>query len=1015
MQPSSTLPTRSVVITMATIIALAIGVIMLIRSCTTEPAPPTPTLTLPPTDTAVPTEVVPTATESATPTATATPTRVTETPTATAEPIAALEGRQIGIIACDLGNFFQKRQVELAVSRAEQLGLRVEVFDSAGSAARQVEGIEALVEQGVDAMIACVFDAPAVQDALQAAIDAGIHVVQYASVEVLDYLEDSGARGPSGQGLARPLAGIVERQLAQEPGGAVNITITAGDAELGRAIGGYGAQVIASLLDGAVNVVVLEGAAPALIARADAAVEALLADAPDVATLQRLPGQTADEARVSLERALADTPAIDVIITANNEGALGAVEALEAAGVAPDMAHVLTIGAGREVLEYIFLGYYLRGAAVLATDTLMTTALDVVVGVLTGDGEPTDALDAPVEVITAEWFTGLDFPTPAPRAAAPTHPTPAEAPPIVCATVSPTPTVSDTATPSPAPATTGTPPTATHTPTALLPATAVTPTLVTTTAVIAVTSTPTRTPGALALVATATQTLIIDAVASPTVTPTRTPRPSVTPSHTPSQTPPATATPSHTPTRTPLPTRTPTVTPLPSDTPTATPSLTRTPTATATLTYTPTHTPTHTSTPTATATATHTPTHTPTATATPTNTFTHTPTATATPTHTPTHTPTATATPTNTFTYTPTATATPTHTPTHTPTATSTPTNTPTPTPTPFFAGPLSYPDNVNPLTGLFIDDPARLDRRPLAIKVSNWPPVVVPQYGLSAADMVWESTLEGGGTRFSAIYLSQDAPRVGSVRSMRLIDFDIQAMYGAFLAFSGGSQGIMDRVLARVYDSAISPQLGVGCPPFCRYPEASSFYEHTLFANTAELWAWADARDTRRAAQNLPPLNTRGNLEGLTFAEQTPAGDSEATQLNVTYRVTNVVWDYDPSSARYVRTQGGALHIDAATGQPLTAANVVVLEAYHYADESIIEDQFGNFSIGVVLRESGPAYLLRDGRMFTGTWVRTDQNALLSFVDESGEPLRFKPGNTWIQVVPRDAFWWDFWSVTAP
>src|SRR5690554_6309566 len=66
----------------------------------------------------------------------------------------------------------------------------------------------------------------------------------------------------------------------------------------------------------------------------------------------------------------------------------------------------------------------------------------------------------------------------------------------------------------------------------------------------------------------------------------------------------------------------------------------------------------------------------------------------------------------------------------------------PTPTPT------ARYGPAYNPLTGLEVDDPALLQRRPLAAKISNAPEIVRPQAGISQADMVFEHYTEGSLTR---------------------------------------------------------------------------------------------------------------------------------------------------------------------------------------------------------------------------------------------------------------------------
>jgi len=89
--------------------------------------------------------------------------------------------------------------------------------------------------------------------------------------------------------------------------------------------------------------------------------------------------------------------------------------------------------------------------------------------------------------------------------------------------------------------------------------------------------------------------------------------------------------------------------------------------------------------------------------------------------------------------------------------ATSTPAPTPAPTPKAKFW----------PLTGLPAPQEASLGRRPLNVRLPN-DPNARPQYGLNKADLVFELIVEGGVTRFSAIFQSRDADVVGPIRSYR-------------------------------------------------------------------------------------------------------------------------------------------------------------------------------------------------------------------------------------------------------
>ena len=100
----------------------------------------------------------------------------------------------------------------------------------------------------------------------------------------------------------------------------------------------------------------------------------------------------------------------------------------------------------------------------------------------------------------------------------------------------------------------------------------------------------------------------------------------------------------------------------------------------------------------------------------------------------------------------------------------------------------------VSILTGLRPADPAVLERRPLAVKVDN-DPAVIPQSGMGKADIVVESRKEGCLTRFTAIYQSQDAPKIGSVRSARLVDIELPVIFDAILAYSGASGPVQQKL----------------------------------------------------------------------------------------------------------------------------------------------------------------------------------------------------------------------------
>ncbi|MCB8944091.1 MAG: DUF3048 domain-containing protein [Ardenticatenaceae bacterium] len=306
--------------------------------------------------------------------------------------------------------------------------------------------------------------------------------------------------------------------------------------------------------------------------------------------------------------------------------------------------------------------------------------------------------------------------------------------------------------------------------------------------------------------------------------------------------------------------------------------------------------------------------------------------------------------------------------------------------------GPDNFPDNVNPLTGEIVSDPAVLARRPLAIKISNAPPIVRPQSGLNSADLLFEHYAEGGLTRFTAVFYSHDADPVGSVRSGRLLDLEIPKMYDAGFAFSGASGPL--KILFRespFFDRVVSPDYAHG--GFFRVEDPNKAFEHTLFTSTANLRWILDQR-----GQNTPPQFH----SGMSFRAAPLAPGTPATSLEVGYQGTNVFWTYNAADGRYYRWADGNPHLDANTNQQVNFKNVIVLAAHH-EDTDILEDNVGggHYSIQIQIWGEGPVSIFRDGQRFDGLWHRNNPDDMLTFTDADGNILPLAPGNSFFQIVP--------------
>lgn len=309
-------------------------------------------------------------------------------------------------------------------------------------------------------------------------------------------------------------------------------------------------------------------------------------------------------------------------------------------------------------------------------------------------------------------------------------------------------------------------------------------------------------------------------------------------------------------------------------------------------------------------------------------------------------------------------------------------------------SGPTDFPANLNPLTGLPVREPTVLNRRPVMIKVSNWPVSVRPQSGLSAADLVFEYYIGSGMNRFLGLFYSQDTAKVGSVRSGRLIDAQLAPLYQAVLASSGAYVTVEQAIDRALGNRVINEGVSAG-PMFSRDPQIAS--PNNLFADTAQI--------TKFAQSSGADPKTRPALDGMAFSPVIPVGGQPAAQVAVQYNYQDRgEWRYDTATGAYRRwiesaDASGAITMvplsDANTQQQLAFSNVVVLFALHHElAATMYEVDLNNNTAG------RKALLFRDGQAFEGTWKSARPDQPLRFFTGDGQPMAFKPGSSWIAIM---------------
>jgi hypothetical protein len=318
----------------------------------------------------------------------------------------------------------------------------------------------------------------------------------------------------------------------------------------------------------------------------------------------------------------------------------------------------------------------------------------------------------------------------------------------------------------------------------------------------------------------------------------------------------------------------------------------------------------------------------------------------------------------------------------------------------------VTLPPPINPLTGLPASDPDLLNRRPMAIKVANYPRYIRPQSGLTLADQVFEYYIEDGLTRFIAVFYGNDSEWVGPVRSGRFFDENIQRMYQAYLVFKFADPRVLDYFKATDFaDFLVVPSLSA-CPPFALLPSRKIEVYNNSYFNTI---AWKDCVEKENLINDPPSFRS-----GIFNTNYVSSANLPGTLIYAYYSEDDYhYWSYLPETGEYVRyqetndTRNGKQEsymplVDRVNATAVHAANVVYLFAYHtFADTFQAEDEVYHID----LTGSGEAYVFRDGVGIVARWSRPFANQPLTLIDGNGAAIYLKPGITFYEVLGTNSY----------
>jgi ABC-type sugar transport system substrate-binding protein len=170
-------------------------------------------------------------------------------------------------------------------------------------------------------------------------------------------------------------------------------------------------QIVRDEMDGQADVVILDFSDipdADLIARADGLEAGVTALAPEANIIGRFRGAKREWAKDSIAKLIADGVHIDAIVSINDSGSYGAIDALVEAGYAPSEVAIASVDAEQLALQYIRDGYFIRASIDAGRTEYAKGAVDVITRLLAGEDVAETIIIPPGRVYVRNNVAELD-------------------------------------------------------------------------------------------------------------------------------------------------------------------------------------------------------------------------------------------------------------------------------------------------------------------------------------------------------------------------------------------------------------------------------------------------------------------------------------------------------------------------------------------------------------------------------------------------------------------------------
>ena len=306
---------------------------------------------------------------------------------------------------------------------------------------------------------------------------------------------------------------------------------------------------------------------------------------------------------------------------------------------------------------------------------------------------------------------------------------------------------------------------------------------------------------------------------------------------------------------------------------------------------------------------------------------------------------------------------------------------------------PSMEPANVNLLTGLPTLTDGAIGKRPVAVMVNNVD-AALPQYGISAADLIFELPVEYDLTRLMAVYGDYtQIPEVCSIRSCRYYYPILAVGFDAIYVNWGMNESVArPTVNSMDIDQYDGDEYGLGdCfgRDKARY-ESGYAWEHTGVFHGPN---FPSVLEKDKVRTDLKEDKTGTAFNFVEMDKNAAPNGEDAQKVRVDFGANYSVFTYDEENHEYLKNFKDSRHMDGISKEQLKFENVIVLETEikPYPGDEVIK--YVDWEGG----ENAKGYYISEGKMVPITWSKAGMYDPLKFFDANGNELQLNRGKSYI------------------